>query len=107
MEFLQNLNPLIYVAAVYVLMSIVSFITMARDKQIAQRNARRLKATGRVPERTLHVLELLGGWPGSLTAQRIIRHKTQQRAYQVIFWSIVVLHLVGWGIAIGVILTRQ
>ena len=80
---------------------------MARDKRIATKNARRLKATPRVPERTLHLLEGLGGWIGSLFAQRTLRHKTQQRAYQLIFWTIVVVHLILLGIYIGVDLSNR
>ncbi|HFC11957.1 MAG TPA: DUF1294 domain-containing protein, partial [Anaerolineae bacterium] len=60
------------IAGVFAVMSLFSFVTMARDKRIATKNARRLKATRRVPERTLHILEGLGGWLGSLIAQRVL-----------------------------------
>ncbi len=92
----MNLNWTIIsvLAGIYVVMSLFSFVTMARDKRIAQKNARRLKATPRVPERRLHSLEALGGWLGSFIAQRTLRHKVQQRAYQLIFRIIVFVHLV-------------
>ena len=88
-----NSTVWIVVLSLYTLMSVVAFVAMARDKRIAQRNARRLKAVRRVPERTLHLLEGFGGWLGSLLAQRTLRHKVQQRAYQVVFWVIVVVLL--------------
>ena len=46
----------------------------------------------RVPEATLHLFELTGGWPGSFLAQRFFRHKISKRSYQVIFWLIVLLY---------------
>lgn len=46
----------------------------------------------RVPENTLQVLALLGGWPGALVAQRRFRHKTRKQPFQVVFWITVVLN---------------
>ena len=46
----------------------------------------------RIPEGTLHLLELLGGWPAALLGQRFLRHKTKKRGYQVLFWLIVAIH---------------
>jgi len=37
------------------------------DKSAAQRNA------WRTPEGTLHMLSLVGGWPGAMIAQQILR----------------------------------
>ncbi len=50
----------------------------------------------RKPESGLHLVELLGGWPGAFIAQRIYRHKTKKKSYQMIFRSIVFLHLAVW-----------
>ena len=46
----------------------------------------------RVPEATLHLFELFGGWPGSFLSQRILRHKISKGAYQGVFWAIVLVH---------------
>jgi uncharacterized membrane protein YsdA (DUF1294 family)/cold shock CspA family protein len=51
----------------------------------------------RVPEIYLHVLELMGGWPGALMAQNAFRHKTRKSLYQVLFRGIIALHLAAWG----------
>jgi uncharacterized membrane protein YsdA (DUF1294 family)/cold shock CspA family protein len=51
----------------------------------------------RVPEIYLHILELMGGWPGALMAQNAFRHKTRKSLYQVLFRGIIVLHLLAWG----------
>ncbi|MCY1239024.1 hypothetical protein D9M72_517940 [compost metagenome] len=73
--------------AVYLFMSLVCFVAYWRDKRFAVAGAQR------TPEACLHFYELLGGWPGGLLAQRLIRHKNRKVAYQVKFWLIVAVHL--------------
>jgi uncharacterized membrane protein YsdA (DUF1294 family)/cold shock CspA family protein len=51
-----------------------------------------IQADSRVPEATLHLLELFGGWPGSFVAQRVLRHKISKGRYQWVFWLIVLCH---------------
>ena len=76
---------------IYGAVSFVTFFYYAHDK-------RRAGAAGRrVPEAMLHGLELAGGWPGALLAQRFFRHKSQKKPYQLVFWFIVVVHLAAWG----------
>jgi uncharacterized membrane protein YsdA (DUF1294 family) len=75
-------------AGVYVLASLVTFVFYGWDKRQARLSRRR------IPEVTLHILELCGGWPGGLLGQRVFRHKTSKLSYQCVFWSIVVLHVV-------------
>ncbi len=78
----------------YLLMSIVTAIAYVRDKRAARTRRRR------TPEARLHLLELLGGWPGAFLAQRLIRHKNAKASYQVAFWAIVALHGAGWALAV-------
>jgi uncharacterized membrane protein YsdA (DUF1294 family) len=80
-----ELMPLL--ALVYGLMSLVCFIAYYRDKQFA------IKGQPRTPEARLHLYEVLGGWPGGLLAQRLIRHKNRKLSYQLVFWLIVLLHV--------------
>jgi uncharacterized membrane protein YsdA (DUF1294 family) len=75
------------VLALCVAMSAVAFVAVASDKRRARAGRRR------VPEATLHALELLGGWPGSLLAQRRLAHKTRKVGYQMAFWAIALLHV--------------
>ena len=51
-----------------------------------------MKSRSRVPEATLHLFELAGGWPGSFLAQRVFRHKISKRNYQIFFWLIVIIY---------------
>jgi uncharacterized membrane protein YsdA (DUF1294 family) len=80
-----ELLPLL--AMVYGLMSLICFFAYYRDKQFA------IKGRQRTPEARLHLYEVLGGWPGSLLAQRLMRHKNRKLSYQRVFWLIVLLHV--------------
>lgn len=79
-------------AAVYLglvaVTSLASFVAFGFDKRRATTGGRR------VPERTLLVLSLLGGWPGAILAQRHFRHKTRKASFLIAFWTVVVLHVV-------------
>lgn len=76
-----------WLAGMYAAASLASYVAYASDKAAAGKGARR------TPERTLHVLDLLGGWPGALVAQRQFRHKTAKPAFQWLFWSTVLANL--------------
>jgi uncharacterized membrane protein YsdA (DUF1294 family)/cold shock CspA family protein len=73
------------VAGGMLVMSAVTYGLYAHDK------ARARTSGWRVPESTLHLVELLGGWPGALLAQRRLRHKCSKDSYQFVFWCIVAL----------------
>jgi uncharacterized membrane protein YsdA (DUF1294 family) len=85
----QSMTPLTvaYLSLVAV-MSCVCFVVYGVDKRQAAIDGRR------VPERTLHLLAFLGGWPGALLGQRQFRHKTKKMSFLIVFWLIVVLHVV-------------
>ena len=78
--------------AVYGVVSLVTFVMYWIDKRAAIRGAQR------TPENTLHLLELLCGWPGAVLAQHIFRHKTRKGRYQFIFWLAVLINMgaLGW-----------
>lgn len=80
----MTVQALLVLAAVA---SVAAFVAMGWDKYCATRRWRR------IPESTLHGLELIGGWPGSLLAQRLFRHKTVKTKYQVAFWAAAVLNV--------------
>lgn len=80
----------VIILAVYALMSLVTFIEYGLDKRAAR------LGRWRIPERRLHMLALMFGWPGAFIAQRVFRHKTIDRKFRVIFWLIVTLHVAAW-----------
>lgn len=81
-----GLVPPLLVAA-YLALSVMSYLMYRSDKVAAQGNAQR------TPEASLHLMDLLGGWPGALIAQQQFRHKTVKRSFQLVFWITVVLNL--------------
>jgi uncharacterized membrane protein YsdA (DUF1294 family)/cold shock CspA family protein len=74
------------VLALYAGASAVAYFAYARDKSAARENR------WRTEENTLHVLALAGGWPGALLAQRILRHKSKKKSFQLMFWTTVVVN---------------
>lgn len=78
----------LWILALYGISSIITYWLYAQDKVQAQQQVRR------IPEDTLHFLELVGGWPGALLAQEYLRHKTVKASYQRVFWFMVGCNLV-------------
>lgn len=76
-----------FVAGTMLAMSTVAYVMYWLDKKAARRGGRR------IPESTLHLVGLVGGWPGALLAQRQFRHKTIKQPFQAIFWTTVVVNL--------------
>jgi uncharacterized membrane protein YsdA (DUF1294 family)/cold shock CspA family protein len=81
-------NPL--PLALHPVMSLVTYVLYADDKSRAKRK------DWRIPEQTLHLCELAGGWLGGFIAQRMLRHKSQKESYQTAFWAIVIIHYIAW-----------
>ncbi len=71
----------------YGLLSLVTFCCYGVDKSAAKRGKWRIR------ESTLHVLSLVGGWPGALLGQKVFRHKTKKCRFLVVFWLSVVVNL--------------
>jgi uncharacterized membrane protein YsdA (DUF1294 family)/cold shock CspA family protein len=61
----------------------ISYGCYAADKRSAR------QGDWRISEASLHLTELLGGWPGAFLAQRRLRHKVSKSSYLVVFWLIV------------------
>ncbi|MEH2107876.1 DUF1294 domain-containing protein [Nostoc sp.] len=74
----------------YPVMSLITFRLYADDKSRAQQGRWRRQ------ENTLHLCEFMGGWLGAFVAQQKLRHKSSKVSYQVVFWLIVILHIVFW-----------
>lgn len=83
-------NHWVWALALYPTVSLLTVVFYGYDKQ------RAMAGEWRTPESTLHLLELLGGWPGALLAQQLYRHKTRKVDYQVVFWAIVLAHQAFW-----------
>lgn len=77
----------VYLSLVLV-MSFATFFAYGRDKGHAATGCRR------IPQRALHLMAFLGGWPGAYLGQRQYRHKTQKVSFRIVFWLVVLLHVV-------------
>lgn len=73
--------------AVYLGASARSYWLYRADKSAAK------YGRSRIPENTLHMADLLSGWPGALIAQHQFHHKTVKQPFQFVFWLTVVLNL--------------
>ncbi|WP_165070419.1 DUF1294 domain-containing protein [Marisediminicola senii] len=77
-----------WVIVLYVGTSIISYVLYAADKAAARDRG------WRTPESTLLAFGLIGGWPGAVLAQQILRHKTRKARFQVAFWGTVALNVI-------------
>lgn len=71
----------------YLLISLITFVVYAFDKTAAKDGA------WRTQESTLHVLSLIGGWPGALIAQQKLRHKSKKQSFRSAFWITVFVNV--------------
>jgi len=67
--------------------NVSAFVIWFVDKHQAR------KGGWRVPERTLHVMAILGASPASLAAMSILRHKTQKRFFTILYSVLLVVHI--------------
>ena len=77
----------VWFALLYAVLSLITFIAYGRDKAKARRNQ------WRTPESTLHLLALLGGWPGAFLAQNKFRHKSKKGTFLFVYWLCVFANL--------------
>jgi uncharacterized membrane protein YsdA (DUF1294 family)/cold shock CspA family protein len=84
-------NIPIQILYLYLVASVFTFLVYAKDKWAARTDRWRTK------ESTLHTLAFVGGWPGALIAQQVLRHKSRKNAFQFMFWTTVVLNCVAFG----------
>ena len=62
----------------YLALSLLAFLVFAHDKRAAR------KQRTRVPERRLHLLELVGGFPGAWLAIVLFHHKSSKASFLVV-----------------------
>ncbi len=92
------MTPYLIILGWLLIASAITWAVFRRDKASAIAGRRR------IPERTLHLCALAGGFLGALSAMYLSRprHKTQKPGFVAIEWSItagyVVLGLAAWWI---------
>ena len=69
------------------LMSLITFACYGWDKRQARNN------NDRIPEANLHLMALIGGWPGALIGRKYFQHKTRKTWFTIKTWLIVAFHV--------------
>jgi uncharacterized membrane protein YsdA (DUF1294 family) len=69
-------------------MSVFTFVVYGIDKYKAKRNK------VRVPESTLHIYSVLGGWPGAMIGQHVFRHKTVKQPFKKNLYVSIVMNVI-------------
>jgi uncharacterized membrane protein YsdA (DUF1294 family) len=81
------LELLIYFTIYYSALGLICFIAYGIDKQAAKNNKQR------IPEKTLHLLSISGGWLGAFIGQKMFHHKTRKISFQIMYWITVILNI--------------
>ena len=84
-----------WIPAIYLVASLITAAVYARDKRAA------VAGSWRVPETSLLLLGLVGGWPGALIAQRALHHKIRKRGFMAIFCTTVVVNVLCLALTVG------
>ena len=89
-----------YLALYVVSINAAAFTAFVIDKRRAQ------AGEYRIPERTLLMLAMAGGTPGSIAAQRLLRHKTRKEPFRS-YLLLIAAAQVAVGIALLFPVTRK
>ncbi|WP_049006951.1 DUF1294 domain-containing protein [Enterobacter cloacae] len=69
------------------LINVLTMVMYGADKMAARKGMRR------VPEATLLVFGVTGGWPGAILGQQLFRHKTQKQPFKTYFFISVIVSI--------------
>ncbi len=86
---IERTDVALAMAGAYAALSLFALVLYRADKRAAQRGQ------WRTHESTLHVVALLGGWPGALAGRRLFRHKTRKQPFVTVLWLTVVTNCAG------------
>lgn len=81
---LAYLSPPLAIASLII--SALTFSLYSIDKRAS------LQHRQRIPEASLHIATMLGGWPGALIARALLRHKTKKIRFVVFFWLSIIIN---------------
>jgi uncharacterized membrane protein YsdA (DUF1294 family) len=79
----------------------VTFCFYGFDKFQAKREG------GRIPEKILHMVAILGGAPGGIAGQWIFHHKIRKQIFHIILWASLLVHLIIFLVFFRVLLTAN
>lgn len=85
LAFFKKIDPIVLI--LYLLLSLITFLLYWQDKNKAKNDE------WRTPEKKLHFFSLIGGWPGALIAQRLLRHKSRKQSFRAVFYVTVIINI--------------
>lgn len=94
----QSGQSMIWPGLLYLMMSLLTVALYWLDKRAAKRR------NWRIPERTLNLYALCGGWPGALLAQWQFAHKRSKETFMNHFWLAMAGHCLVMGILFYILL---
>ncbi|MCJ8337223.1 MAG: DUF1294 domain-containing protein [Pseudomonadales bacterium] len=83
--YLQQIPEVI--GLIYLCVSVLTYVLYGIDKSAAK------KGQWRIKEASLQICSLLGGWPGAVIAQVMLRHKSRKLRFQIVFWLTLAVNL--------------
>ncbi|MGH6872988.1 MAG: DUF1294 domain-containing protein [Rhizomicrobium sp.] len=89
------MDMVLYVALYLVAVNVMAFGLYGVDKDRARAGEWRIRNS------TLLLAGLIGGSIGAYAAQRVFRHKTRRRHFQIVFWTIVAIQILAAGAVAG------
>ncbi|AUI84642.1 DUF1294 domain-containing protein [Alteromonas macleodii] len=89
------------VPIIYGALSMLALLFYGIDKWAAKNDM------WRVSEAKLHILSLLGGWPGALLAQQMFKHKRSKSAFMRVYWVTVLVNLILLGLIAFEVINTQ
>lgn len=81
-------NPVLGYPILVAVASVAAFVMYGWDKRQAKTNG------WRVPEKQLHAVAFLGGWPGAMLGRNYFRHKTQKNEFKIMLRLAAGVHVV-------------
>ena len=91
----------VMVPIIYGALSMLALLFYGIDKWAAKNDM------WRVSEAKLHILSLLGGWPGALLAQQIFKHKRSKSSFMRVYWVTVLVNLILLGLIAFEVINTQ
>jgi uncharacterized membrane protein YsdA (DUF1294 family) len=76
-----------WLSVLYAGASMLCFALYAVDKSAA------IDGRDRISESTLLAIGFIGGWPGAIVAQQVLRHKTSKLSFLIRFWISVAINI--------------
>jgi uncharacterized membrane protein YsdA (DUF1294 family) len=80
---------------VYLIISVLTLLIYGIDKFLAKAEWKR------IPERWLHTLSLIGGFPGAFLGMNIFNHKTNKPKFRWVIFASLLLHLSAFAVFIA------